>query len=273
MNAEPRRSGVALSWAAATSARKFDARAAAEEVARATAEPAETSAEWGFHPLSPVSTCDRERRRGLFQALPLRPRHALLLLVVVLHALVLFLALLPRAPDRRPVPIPAIDAQVIAENPTPLQPPPEQPLTLERPHIDLITPDIPITESTPDAPSASPPTPAAAVAAVATASKKHADPPEPVTPPRFDAAYLNNPAPIYPMSSRRVHEQGTVTLRVRVSQVGTALEVLLEHTSGSSHLDDAAMEAVRRWRFTPAMRGRESVEAWVLVPVQFELRH
>jgi protein TonB len=51
------------------------------------------------------------------------------------------------------------------------------------------------------------------------------------------------------------------------------LEVLLERTSGSSHLDEAAMEAVRRWRFTPAMRGKEVVEAWVLVPVEFQLRH
>ena len=207
------------------------------------------------------------------EVLSLRPRHASFLLVVALHALVLLLALRPREPDTLPVPIPTLDAQIIAENPTRPLPPPEQPPTLERPHIDLIPPDIPITESAPGAPTAAPPAPAAVAAVVATASQKHEDLPEPVTPPRFDAAYLNNPPPIYPMPSRRVHEQGTVTLRVRVSQVGTALEVLLERTSGSMHLDEAAMDAVRRWRFTPAMRGKESVEAWVLVPVEFQLRH
>jgi TonB family protein len=97
-------------------------------------------------------------------------------------------------------------------------------------------------------------------------------PPEPVTPPRFDAAYLNNPAPAYPPTFRRLHEHGVVLLRVRVTPEGHPAEVLVERTSGSGRLDSAAINAVQQWKFVPARRGSEPAEAWVIVPLQFELR-
>src|SRR3546814_20262914 len=40
-----------------------------------------------------------------------------------------------------------------------------------------------------------------------------ATPPAPVTPPDFSAGYLNNPAPHYPIESRRLREQGMVTIK------------------------------------------------------------
>jgi periplasmic protein TonB len=89
------------------------------------------------------------------------------------------------------------------------------------------------------------------------------------TPPRFDAAYLTNPAPAYPAISRRLRETGVSVLRVRVTTEGQPAEVLLEHTSGFVRLDEAAISTVRRWRFVPARRGEQLAEAWVLVPVEF----
>jgi periplasmic protein TonB len=92
-----------------------------------------------------------------------------------------------------------------------------------------------------------------------------------VTPPTFNAAYLRNPPPRYPVSARRNGEQGTVTLRVFVTREGVPATVGVHTTSGSSTLDQAAVEAVRSWRFTPARQGPEPVEAWVLVPIVFKL--
>ena len=92
-----------------------------------------------------------------------------------------------------------------------------------------------------------------------------------VAPPAFNAAYLRNPAPRYPPVARRSGEQGTVTLRVLVTPEGLPARVDLERTSGSVHLDNAALEAVKGWRFTPARRGSEAVEGWVLVPIVFRL--
>jgi protein TonB len=85
------------------------------------------------------------------------------------------------------------------------------------------------------------------------------------------AAYLRNPAPSYPIASRRAGEQGTVTLRVRVSPEGLATRVAVERSSRSQHLDAAALEAVKAWRFTPARRGADAVESWMLVPIVFRL--
>jgi protein TonB len=92
-----------------------------------------------------------------------------------------------------------------------------------------------------------------------------------VTPPSFNAAYLRNPSPRYPASARRAGMQGTVTLRVQVTREGVAARVDVEKSSGSPHLDAAALEAVRAWRFVPARQGAEPLESWVLVPIVFRL--
>jgi protein TonB len=89
--------------------------------------------------------------------------------------------------------------------------------------------------------------------------------------PSFNAAYLNNPAPNYPSISRRLGEQGLVLLRVQVTVDGTAGSVELQTGSGSSRLDQAALEAVKKWQFVPAKRGEQSVSASVVVPVRFSI--
>lgn len=89
--------------------------------------------------------------------------------------------------------------------------------------------------------------------------------------PNFNAAYLNNPAPDYPSISRREGEQGLVLLRVQVTANGTAASVELQTSSGSTRLDQAALEAVKKWRFIPAKRGEQPVSASVTVPVRFSI--
>jgi protein TonB len=92
-----------------------------------------------------------------------------------------------------------------------------------------------------------------------------------VTPPRFDAAYLDNPPPAYPAPARRLGEQGRVVLRVHVSAEGLPRDIETAASSGSVRLDSAARAAVERWRFVPARQGGQSVAAWVLVPLNFSL--
>lgn len=98
-----------------------------------------------------------------------------------------------------------------------------------------------------------------------------APPPEPLIAARFDAAYLANPKPAYPLASRRMGESGVVRLRVQVSADGQTLQVEVKQSSGYPRLDQAAMEAVTGWRFIPARRGEMAVASWVLVPLNFAL--
>lgn len=121
-----------------------------------------------------------------------------------------------------------------------------------------------------------PPTPATPVVVAKAPEVIDAPPPkvvaEPaVEPPRFGAAYLNNPAPDYPQMARRLGQQGRVLLKVLVAENGTAETVALATSSGFEKLDQAAIEAVKKWSFIPAKRSNQSISAYVLVPVKFSL--
>ena len=95
---------------------------------------------------------------------------------------------------------------------------------------------------------------------------------EAVSQPRFDADYLDNPAPVYPVISRRMREEGKVLLRVFVEPDGRPSQIQVSASSDSPRLDKTAQEAVWHWKFVPAQRGSEAVGAWVLVPIVFSLR-
>lgn len=101
-------------------------------------------------------------------------------------------------------------------------------------------------------------------------------PPAPVAspaiePPRFDLAYLNNPAPSYPVFAKRAREQGMVMLRVRVDAAGNVQGIELHQSSGFQRLDEAALAAVKRWRFVPARAGERTVAGVAIVPIHFQL--
>jgi protein TonB len=78
--------------------------------------------------------------------------------------------------------------------------------------------------------------------------------------------------PSYPSSARRLGIQGMTTLRVYVAADGRVGEVQVQESAGHPDLDNAAADAVKRWRFEPARRGTEPVGVWVLLPVEFRLR-
>jgi protein TonB len=78
--------------------------------------------------------------------------------------------------------------------------------------------------------------------------------------------------PAYPSSAKRLGIQGTALLRVHVLADGRVGEVAVEHSAGHRDLDEAAVDAVRRWRFEPARRGDDAVAMWVRLPVEFKLR-
>ncbi|MBD8527850.1 energy transducer TonB [Pseudomarimonas arenosa] len=86
-------------------------------------------------------------------------------------------------------------------------------------------------------------------------------------------AYGSAPPPVYPRDALRKGLQGTVLLRVLVSKTGSVLDVQIDQGSGHLELDRAARKQVAsRWRFQPALRDGQPVEAWVRVPLVFKLQ-
>jgi protein TonB len=162
----------------------------------------------------------------------------------------------PPAPQPKPQPpeLPPRPKPVVKATPKPPEP---APLTVAPAEAPSPSPIV--------APPPPPPPPPAEPAPVIVA------PPLVVTAPIFDADYLDNPAPHYPIASRRGGEQGRMVLRVLVNPGGSADEVQIRTSSGFVRLDEAARDTVRRWRFVPAKRGDEPVAAWVLIPISFRL--
>jgi protein TonB len=173
----------------------------------------------------------------------------------------------PQAAPQKPALPPA---KPVEQKQKPIKKPIKTPVN--KPVVPVIKPaSLPVAQSVEQPPM--PATPASTPAAEAQAkptNTKAADT-QAFQSPNFNAAYLDNPAPKYPSVSRRLGEQGLVLLRVQVTADGAAESVELQTGSGSNRLDQAALEAVKKWRFVPAKRGEQSVSASVVVPVRFSL--
>jgi len=160
-----------------------------------------------------------------------------------------------------PAPMPMSTAPVITPKPAPA-PVRERRALSPRPVI-AVQPEQAAAAASFSVPAVAPPAPAA--------DATPAMPAPAITPVRFEAAYLHNPRPDYPPLSRRLGEEGKVLLRVRVSREGQPAAVDLEKSSNFERLDDAARQVVSHWRFVPARRGDEAIDATVIVPIIFRL--
>ena len=89
--------------------------------------------------------------------------------------------------------------------------------------------------------------------------------------PFTQARYRETPQPHYPDSARREGKEGRVLLRVLVDEEGRSKVIEVNTSSGHDMLDQAATEALKKWRFVPARASGKPVETWVKVPIEFQL--
>lgn len=78
------------------------------------------------------------------------------------------------------------------------------------------------------------------------------------------------PPPAYPRMAERRGWTGTVVLLIDVAADGSVTAVRIESSSGHSILDDAAVAAVRTWRFRPGTLGGQKSALVVRRPISFE---
>lgn len=213
----------------------------------------------------------------------LLPRHVLLLLIAAAHAALLLLISQPRPALQPPQPLP-LTMITLATPATEVQP---QPAPAAAPRQQRTPPaQRPVTAPAAPRPLSSKTSPvaAAAVATTSNAQPAEAEPASnatapraetpvsaPLIPPTHIGGYLNNPRPAYPPLSIELGEAGVVMLQVSVSVDGRASDVQLARSSGFPRLDRAALQAVRNWRFRPAMRGNEPVAHTYDFSLKFDL--
>jgi TonB family protein len=73
--------------------------------------------------------------------------------------------------------------------------------------------------------------------------------------------------PVYPSLARTTHLQGLVIVQASISKAGVVTDV--KARSGHPILIQAALDAVRRWRFSPFLAEGKPVSVEALVTVQF----
>ena len=78
--------------------------------------------------------------------------------------------------------------------------------------------------------------------------------------------------PEYPRGARERGEEGDVTLELDITATGTVDDVRIIASCGFPELEQAAIQAVRRARFTPARRGSAKVPATARITLTFRLR-
>lgn len=192
---------------------------------------------------------------------------------VALH-LAALAALLPRTGERPATSrdVPPIEVELIQQ---PDATPGAQPGQQASPDAATAQAPVPDPDGTPAASLPSPPRAASGVPAVnlgdsdqwmegLTVTGRGIRPAEP------DAAHRNLP-PRYPADAARRRAEGTVNLVIHVSARGVPERVSVNSSSGDPSLDRAARDAVRLWRFTPALDGDNPVPFDYAIDIRFVL--
>lgn len=189
--------------------------------------------------------------------------------VLLLFALVKFDVISIAKPKSKPL---VVDLVMLPADPPPVTSPPEQdvaPPASIAPAI--VTPKAVVPTPAPApmlAVTQTPPPPRAVIVAPAAP----AAPMGPVSVDDLSSRMVSATPPKYPVESRRRKEQGTVFLTVLVGTDGSVAEINVSRSSGSARLDKAALEAVRRWRWSPVKQAGMAVMVRGIVDIPFVLQ-
>jgi TonB family protein len=83
------------------------------------------------------------------------------------------------------------------------------------------------------------------------------------------ANLIHQVAPVYPKDAKKQHISGTVLLHATIGHDGTVEN--LEYVSGPTELTTSAMQAVKQWRYKPALLNGDPVEVDTTISVVYTL--
>ena len=78
-----------------------------------------------------------------------------------------------------------------------------------------------------------------------------------------------NPHPSYPLIARKKGWEGRVIIQAEIDREGNVSEIKVLESSGFQVLDNASLETLKKWKFTPAKIGNKFVDDTVTIPVKF----
>ena len=78
--------------------------------------------------------------------------------------------------------------------------------------------------------------------------------------------------PEYPRLAKMTGVEGIVVLLILIDESGNVEEIEVVKSLGNTGCDEAAVKAIKQWRFAPAMRQGRPIAARVTMPVLFNLK-
>ncbi len=84
--------------------------------------------------------------------------------------------------------------------------------------------------------------------------------------------YSRTPPPVYPEAARHKGYEGLVLVSVEILETGSPGRLIVKKSSGYDLLDQAALQAVRKWKFAPAVQNNVRIRTWGDVPIRFVLQ-
>lgn len=84
---------------------------------------------------------------------------------------------------------------------------------------------------------------------------------------------IRSPKPRYPAEAIKRRQEGRVTLNLEILESGAIGQAVLVKSSGVESLDQSALEAVRTWQYTAAIKDDQVVRQWMRVVIGFELKN
>lgn len=88
---------------------------------------------------------------------------------------------------------------------------------------------------------------------------------------RISPKYLQGSRPAYPQAARKARWEGSVVVRLLIDTNGSVASVTVRQGSGYDVLDQAAVQAVKNWRFSPAKEQGVPVTSFYDARVRFSL--
>jgi len=175
-------------------------------------------------------------------------------LVIVLHALLLWAIASGLARQVVHMTENTVEAVLMTEAPPPAPTPPPKtpPLKTPAPPPPAPTSTAPAITQAATPPAAAPAAPAIRTGAVIQASAHCAK-------------------PDYPSASRRMEEEGTVTLKFLVGVDGKVMQADIEKSSGFTRLDEAARNALSKCQFRPGTVDGKPEQSWATIAYKWRL--
>ncbi|HQR86347.1 MAG TPA: energy transducer TonB [Limnohabitans sp.] len=127
----------------------------------------------------------------------------------------------------------------------------------------------------PKTPAPPPPAPTSTAPAITQAPAPPAPTPAPAAPAIRTGAVIQAGAhcakPDYPSASRRMEEEGTVTLKFLIGVDGKVIQADIEKSSGFTRLDEAARNALSKCQFRPGTVDGKPEQSWASIKYTWRL--